>query len=223
MQPFNYTGCLVVGGKSWGEKCKAKFLHVVELPTFGEPGSVWATGGDVTWGNNPFKCRYGDTWEVELRKTMRSSKVVWVNDLIAHTVSEGNRMYKGTPWENTWVMYHDALSQWWDPAAQGLLAKLGMAKRQIRAWGPTSAVELTVTEHDAAGAVVKVHVLVNKYRFRLMGDSPEFMPLDRHLFNDVKLATKRNVSLTRGLPDTDKRKMWFNTPKRAFQSLAKTW
>ena len=65
--------------------------------------------------------------------------------------------------------------------------------------------ELTVTEHDAAGAVAKVHVLVNKYRFRLMGDSPEFMPLDRHLFNDVKLATKRNVSLTRGLPDTDKR------------------
>jgi hypothetical protein len=61
-------------------------------------------------------------------------KVVWVNDLIAHTVSEGNHMYKGTPWENTRVMHHDALSQWWDPAAQGLLAKLGMAKRQIRAW-----------------------------------------------------------------------------------------
>jgi len=49
------------------------------------------------------------------------------------------------------------------------------------------------------------------------------MPLDRHLFNHVKLACKRNVSLTRSLPDSDSRKFWFNTPKRAFQSLAKTW
>ena len=49
------------------------------------------------------------------------------------------------------------------------------------------------------------------------------MPLDRHLFNDVKLATTRDVSLTRMLPNDDNRKFWFNTPKRAFQSLAKTW
>jgi hypothetical protein len=142
---------------------------------------------------------------------------------VARTVAEGNRLYKDTPWEKTWVIYHDALSQWWDPASQGLLGKLGMAKRQIRAWGPTSAAELTVTEFNEAGEVKKVHTIVNKYRFKLMGDSPEFMPLDRHLFNDLKLATKRNVSLTRGLPDNDKRKMWFNTPKRSFQSLAKTW
>jgi hypothetical protein len=63
MQPFNCTGCLVVGGKSWGEKCKAKFLRIVELPAFGKPGSVWATEGDVTWESNPFKCRCGGTWE----------------------------------------------------------------------------------------------------------------------------------------------------------------
>lgn len=56
-----------------------------------------------------------------------------------------------------------------------------------------------------------------------MGDSPEFMPLDRHLFNDFKLACRRNVSLTRMLPDEDRRKFWFNTPKRAFHSLARTW
>jgi hypothetical protein len=158
-----------------------------------------------------------------LRKTMRSAKKVWVNDLVAHTVSEGNRLYKGTKWENSWVIYHDALSAWWDPAAQGLLKKLGMQERQIRAWGPTSAAELTREERDAGGKLIKLHVYINKYRFKLMGDSPEFMPLDRHLFNDVKLACKRNCSLTRVLPDRGKRKFWFNTPKEAFRSLARSW
>ena len=56
-----------------------------------------------------------------------------------------------------------------------------------------------------------------------MGDSPEFMPLDRHLFNDLKLATRRNVSLSRMLHNEDKRKFWFNTPKRAFQSVARSF
>ena len=218
MQPFNHAGCKVVGGKAWGKAVKSKFLHIVELPTFGKPGSQWETGGDLTWENNPFKKRYPDTWEAELRKTMRSAKVVWINDLVAHTVAEGNRLYKGTKWENTWVMYHDALSAWWDPGAQALLKKLGMGRRQIRAWGPTTDAHLEHTADD--GTITR---LVNKYRFKLMGDSPEFMPLDRHLFNDVKLACKRNVSLTRSLPDDDKRKFWFNTPKRAFRSLAKTW
>ena len=98
------------------------------------------------------------------------------------------------------------------------MRKLGMTHRQIRAWGPTSNAYI---EHiDSEGKVTR---MVNKYRFKLMGDSPEFMPLDRHLFNDVKLACKRNVSLTRVLPDADSRKFWFNTPKRAFRSLAKTW
>jgi hypothetical protein len=81
---------------------------------------------------------------------------------------------------------------------------------------------LSVGELDKDGNVVKTWTVVNKCRFKLMGDSPEFMPLDRHLFNDVKLATARNVSLTRLLPSDDNRKFWFNTPKRAFQSLAKT-
>jgi hypothetical protein len=201
MKPFNYTGCKVVGGAAWARNVKSKFLHITELATFGKPGTIWATGGDTSWENNPFKRRYGDSWEVELRKTMRSAKVVWINDLVAHTVSEGNRIYKGTTWEKPWVIYHDALSAWWDPGAQALLRKLGMHKRQIRAWGPTAAATL---EH-ACPITGDVTILINKYRFKLMGDSPEFMPLDRHLFNDLKLACKRNVSLTRMLPDIDSR------------------
>ena len=145
MQPYDYTGCRVVGGKAWGKACKAKFLHICELPTFGKNG-IWINGGATSWKNNPFKCRYGNTWEAELRKSMRSSKVVWVNDLVAHTIAEGNRLYAGTRWANSWVVYHDALSVWWDPGAQALMRKLGMADRQVRARGPTAAPELTKVE-----------------------------------------------------------------------------
>jgi hypothetical protein len=118
MQPFNHAGCKVVGGKALDKAVKAKFLHVVELPAFEKPGSIWETGGDLSWENNPFKKRCGDTWEAEPRKTMRSGKLAWINDLAAHTVAEGNRLYKGTKWGKSWVIYHDALSAWWDPGAQ---------------------------------------------------------------------------------------------------------
>jgi hypothetical protein len=39
---------------------------------------------------------------------MRTAKIVWVNDLIAWSVAEGNRMFKGPVHENDWVIYHDA-------------------------------------------------------------------------------------------------------------------
>ena len=221
MNPFEYTGCRIVGGKAWGKACKAKFLHITELPTFGKSG-IWVNGGDTTWENNPFKKRFGNNWEKELRATMKASKVIWINDLVAHTVAEGNRIYRGSPWEDSWCIYHDALSSWWDPGAQALLRKLNMYHRQVRAWGPTSAPELMKDEILSDGRI-KTHRLVNRYKDKLMGDSPEFMPCDRHLFNDLKLACKRNVSMTRNLPDEDSRKFWFNTPKRAFRSLAKSW
>ena len=39
---------------------------------------------------------------------------VSVKELIDHAIEEGNRLFKGTRFENTWCMYHDVLSQWWE-------------------------------------------------------------------------------------------------------------
>jgi hypothetical protein len=69
---------------------------------------------------------------------MRSSKVVWVNDLIMHVLKEGTRLFEGTGRENDWVVYHDALSAWWDPHAQALMKRCGFENRQIRAYGSTA-------------------------------------------------------------------------------------
>jgi hypothetical protein len=97
--PFDYTGCRVVGGKAWNAAFSL-FLSKTTLKAFGKPGStwvMWANGGDCTWENNPFKKKFGDDelWEGELRSAMRTAKIVWVNDLIAWSAAEGNRMLRG--------------------------------------------------------------------------------------------------------------------------------
>ena len=149
-EPFECTGCKVVGGRAWNVNCKSMFVAKMGTKCFGKSG-IWKNGGDATWENNPFKnrhCNPGEDWQSELRKAMRTAKIVWVNDLISWAVAEGNAMFKGSIHENNRVIYHDALSQWWDPAAQGLIKRLGMAERQIKAWGPTAAQTLTTIDDN---------------------------------------------------------------------------
>jgi hypothetical protein len=168
-EPFDYTGCKVVGGRSWNSSCKSLFVAKMGSKCFGKSG-IWKNGGDATWENNPFKrrfCHPGEDWEAELRKSMRTAKIVWVNDLISWSVEEGNRMFAGSIHSGDWVIYHDALSQWWDPAAQGLLKRLKMADSQVKARGPTAAQTLTTT-----GANGKAIEMLNKNRHKLMGDTP---------------------------------------------------
>ena len=51
------------------------------------------------------------------------------------------------------------------------------------------------------------------YAGRPVGNSPEFMPLDNTLNQDMHAATKTQASATRFLPDNDLRKFSFATPK----------
>ena len=173
--------------------------------------------------DNPYRNKYGPTWEEELRKTMRSRKVVWVNDEIIHLVAEGNRIYKGTDQANSWVVYHDALSQWWDPMAQELMERLGMKDRQIMAKGPNTARKVECYEYNPDKTLKKHWSWTNIYWNRLMGDSPELMPLDRHLFEDLKYGCRMNVGATRWMGNKDPGKFLFNTPGNAWKSLVKAW
>jgi hypothetical protein len=46
--------------------------------------------------------------------------------------------FKGTPREKTWVLYHDALSQWWEAESQVHAEAIGLRGHQLRAWGETN-------------------------------------------------------------------------------------
>ena len=102
-----------------------------------------------------------------------------------------------------WI-YHDGLKQWWEKGAQDYLATLGMKDRQFKSLGSTNA--------DCA-----------TYRFKLCGDTPEFMPLDNNLFADFKRALIANVCTTRHLPLDDPARFSLASPKKVFNAFERTW
>ena len=122
---------------------------------------------------------------------------------MAHAVSEGNRIFKDTEFEDNWVMYHDALSSWWSAGAQEFIRGLGFEDRQIRGLGHTN--------QD------------NRYGGKLPGDTPEYMPLDSNLFSDLETCVRWNVAGTRFLPRDDPRKFSLCDPHRAWSAVCRTW
>jgi hypothetical protein len=94
---------------------------------------------------------------------------------------------------------------------------------EIMAKGPNTARKVEADEHNKDGTLNKHWVWTNIYWNRLMGDSPELMPLDRHLFQDLKFMCRLNVGATRWLQNDDPAKFLFNTPANACKSLLRTW
>ena len=124
-------------------------------------------------------------------------------DLTTHSISEGNRLFRGTDYERNWVIYHDVLSTWWSKEAQEYMASRGFAKRQIRGLGHTN------TD--------------NRYHDKLPGDSPEYMPLDSNLFSDLECCVRWNVAGTRFLPRDHPDKFSLATPHKAWSTVTRTW
>jgi hypothetical protein len=134
-----------------------------------------------------------------------------------HEISEGNRVYKDTNRENTWMMYHNHLNIWWEKESQEFLKSLKCPiegapnrtwyDRQIKICGENN------------GKVIK------RYQNCLPGDSPELMPLDNHLFADLQEGAGKNVALTYHLKEGDpnfEQKYSFATPRKVYTSLQRT-
>ena len=59
---------------------------------------------------------------------------VSVKELIDHAIAEGNRLFAGTRFQNTWCIYHDALKQWWEKGeggAQEYLKEAGLQEPPV--------------------------------------------------------------------------------------------
>jgi hypothetical protein len=54
MVPYDYTGCLVTGGKGYIDKCRAKFLHIQNTDSWKNKTGYWKEGGGLTMEDNPF-------------------------------------------------------------------------------------------------------------------------------------------------------------------------
>eukprot|EP01050_Picozoa_sp_SAG11_P017372 SAG11_NODE_2500_length_3282_cov_3.538800_1_plen_631_part_00 len=159
--------------------------------------SVWH---DHTMAANPYESRFGPDWQQKLPSTFKFFSIATIMD---HLKAEGDRIFAGTPREADWLIYHDRLPQWWEPDAQAHMERLGMAHRQ---WWAEGATNESLTEY---------------YKEKLFGDSPEMMPLDSSLFNDLIEAIGKNVCATVGLDAKERHSM--STPDEAWQTMCAVW
>ena len=138
-----------------------------------------------------------------MSKLPASFTEVNITVVMAHVIKEGNRLFRDTPFKDTWKVYHDALPQWWEKGAQAFMEEQGFKDRQWRCNGFTN-------------------LLVAKYyRNKLMGDSPELMPLDSSLFNDliegVALHVVGSTTLEKG------KRYSMGLPNDAWRTMCEVW
>ena len=157
---------------------------------------------------NPYKARYGDTWEEEIAKTSRMKKYCDIRSLVTHIFEESANVMKGTKHENDFVVYHDALNF--------------MYAKENKAWMKQQMIN--------GRSYYKIWVLPENdlnsgtnYDGRPVGNTPELMPLDQSLNQDVHLCVGRHVAMTRGLDRDDPRCFGIDTPKQAFRAYSRVW
>ena len=79
----------------------------------------------------------------------------------------------------------------------------GFKDRQLRAWGSTNK--------------------STRYHRKLVGNRPEMMPLDAHLFADLKTAVGRHVVVTAWMDKDDNDRFKCGTPDELSSTLRRVW
>lgn len=165
-------------------------------------------------GSNPYEQRYGANWEQKFRESPAMKKVVGIHEMIDHIIKEGNRIFADTKRKDTWMIYHDHLKIFWEKETIEYMKSLKCPNEEQpdRTWFDR-VIKLEGTYSDS------VHP---RYKAKLPGDSPELMPLDCHLFADIKEALARNIALSFWLPPDHPAKYSAATPNQIYKSLCRT-
>jgi hypothetical protein len=83
-----------------------KFKSLAENAKPGDPPEKT----DYPKFDNPYKERYGDQWQEQIRATSQMSPYVCVKKMIEPIVAQSALIFRGTKYEDSWVFNHDALS-----------------------------------------------------------------------------------------------------------------
>ena len=126
--------------------------------------------------------------------------------MIVHVITQATEAYRGSTHADDFMLYHDALSQWWEKDAQDLIERLGFKDRQVRCLGATNST-------------------FARYAGKLVGDSPELCRgLDSHGFADLLNAMDLNIALScKMYPLGDKRRFETGTPAQMWETLRRCW
>ena len=146
--------------------------------------------------NNPYLSLYGDDWESVMKQKMCTLGFVSVTDVVNHIVEASAAVMKGTQHEDDWVFYHDALTIMSNNPLRNYMRDKGILHRWIL---PQQKL------HDDDDTL-------SRYKDRPPGDSPELMPWDNNLNQDVHAAVKLHINATDVLDKTDPNKFSLPTP-----------
>ena len=188
-----------------------KFASVRTMALMALPGTnpypivnLTKTNRDGTPTTNPYEARFGNRWREEIESSTALSPLVCVTKLVTYMMEESARVMADTRHSDDWYFYHDALSL--------------MTAKGTRDW---------MKETSIGGKNCMSKWLVpmlgcnegTQFENRSVGNSPEFMPLDNSLNNDVKIQHNFHCALTSHLALTDDRKFSNRTPKSISQGI----
>ena len=152
---------------------------------------------------NPYEARYGSTWRDEIKKVGAMSKHVCITEMVQHIYDESKRIMMGTNYEDNWFFYHDALSLMTSKECKKWMDEKGILKHWI------------LPENGLNDGT--------NYAKRPVGNSPEMMPLDCSLFQDLLLGIRSHIIYTGSLDRDDPKKFSFSTIERAQSAIDRLW
>ena len=59
---------------------------------------------------NPYEAKFGPTWEDQFKKSGGMGPTIVITDFVQHMMEETAAAFKGSTHEDTWLIFHDALS-----------------------------------------------------------------------------------------------------------------
>ena len=134
--------------------------------------------------------------------------------MVTHIVCESEKIYANTPFKDSWMFYHDALSL--------------MTANDCREWMKTQKIseDSDVTFYDKW--ILPQHGLNNglqRFKDRPVGNSPEMMPLDNCLNKDWHdlVGLQRGFCAMCGADKNDPRLFDLSTPKKISSAYLRVW
>lgn len=118
MAPMQYNNLKVLGPKSYRDRVN-EHLRTVRASDEWKNGKKKWKDVPVQQRNDPtahpYKVAYPDEWKEKMNAAIG---IINVTDMMDHCITEGNKLFEDTPYKDRWMLWHDALPQWWSKEAQ---------------------------------------------------------------------------------------------------------
>ena len=229
LETFDYTGKKMTSVKDgilyWdkemervraatGNQWNAYSSNNPYLERYGTPAEKGPMGDDYILKNSTDPMEIYEVmqhhWYLKLRHAM---KHVSIRDFVVHLIVKSTDVFRRTNRKDTFMIWHDRLSILWDSATQAWLKTL---KCGIQGWPQRSWADRFLRLRGKYNDGISRY-----YRNSLPGDSAELMPLDNHLFSDVKEGVSKNVAFSFWLAEDDPDKYSLQTPRLAYKAIQK--